>query len=227
MVSGDSWSTSGGFQISKTSPSGSPRATRASAYRDRNATKLEKFYAREAKARVSLKFVQRWLDRFHSALPLPARMAFIGHPVHFVLSKGDEELCFELDFYSGQAQQVDHAPGGARRLEVHTSAFIFKQCCALDLFSHLQISKRVKFKVTKATKARMQLLNFLWELYDYDYLPLDEVHWDRMAETWALRWRELGLWGRIFSDIAAGRGFDQDRWIRSARPELTAGSSPS
>lgn len=221
MVSGDQWSSDEGFAISdQTALWFTEREQRLRAYRDQMSPKLEAWYAREDRTRVSLSFVQRWLDRFHAALPAPVRLLWRHHPVTFVLTHGETQSLFRLDLSTGVAEQLTALDPSTPRLEVHTSALIFKQCCALDLFSHLQISKRVRFVVTRNTRWRMELLNHLWELYDYDYLPLDAVDWPRMAETWALRWREVALWARVFSDLAAGRGFDQAAWIRAARPEL-------
>jgi UDP-MurNAc hydroxylase len=223
MIPGDRWSSDEGFQVD---PDGdrwfSERDARLLDYRDRMQPKLDAFYTREDRTRVTLSFVQRWLDTFHAALPAPVRLLFRGHPVTFFLRHGGGQTLFRLDLHTGQAEQLTAPDRSSPTLEVHTGALIFKQCCALDLFSHLQISKRVKFVVTRHTRWRMELLNHLWELYDYDYLPVEDIDWPRMVQTWSLRWREVALWSRVAADLAAGRGFDQAAWIRAARPELTA-----
>jgi len=87
----------------------------------------------------------------------------------------------------------------------------------LDLFAHVPISKRVRYRVEKRTLRRMQLLNYLFILYESDWLPLAEVMWPRFLETWGLRWRELALYGRIVADVATRRRFDQERYLGRRR----------
>lgn len=214
MASGDAWSSETGFDCQPDVQAWfDERPQRLEAYRDANQAKLDAFVAKEARARVSLGFVQRWATTFSAALPRPARWAFRGVPVTFVLTAGDRTSIYEVDLFAGTATERDAVDPAKPVCEVHTTAFIFKQCVALDLFSHLPISKRVRFRVTKATLSRMKLLTFLWELYDYDYLPLADIDWPRMVRTWSLRWREVDLYRQIATDLAMRRGFDQTRYL--------------
>lgn len=214
MVSGDAWSSDGGFALQPDTDAWfTDRPARLEAYKARVQPTLDAFVATEARTRVTEAFVDRWAQRFAAALPWAVRWAWRDHPVTFVLASGEQTHRFQVDLHLGRAREVAQPDPSLPLLEVHTTAFIFKQCVSLDLFSHLQISKRVRFRVTTDTVSRMKLLNFLFELWDYDYLPVSDIDWLRQVETWSLRWREVGLYARILGDVARGRGIDQLRYL--------------
>ena len=77
-----------------------------------------------------------------------------------------------------------------------------QQCIERDLFSHLPISKRVRDRVTKADQRTIQVLNLVFNLYEYDYLPLRRNLNRRFLRNWLDRWRELVLYGRAATDVA-------------------------
>jgi UDP-MurNAc hydroxylase len=154
MVSGDSWSSETGFHIS---PTGEryflERDKCIEEYRDSKKEKLEKFYALEARSKISLDEVQEYFSRFTAAIPLPVRMLFRRHPITYVLTAGEKRFVFEVDLASGKVEQREEPlDTGTNPLEIHTSAFIMRQCMALGLFSHLPISKRVRYRVSSATR---------------------------------------------------------------------------
>lgn len=219
MTPGDAWSSVDGFTLDPDRMDWfTDREARLTAYRERVRPKLEAFVAKEARSTVRLGLVQRWAKRMAEIVPRPVRLAFRGLPLWLVLRSGEREAVFRVDLWAGEAEAREAVDPREPTFELHTTALVFKQCVALKLFSHLQISKRVRFRVERSTWSRMKLLNLIWELDDYDYLPLSEVDWPRMAETWSLRWREVALFSRIFGEMAAGRPFDQVRWLSS--PEV-------
>ncbi len=218
MLSGDTWSSEDGFHISPaTMDYFDHRAERIEQYQRMNRDALEKFYALEGRTTVSLREVVAYFGRFCAALPAPARHFFRGHPVVYVLTAGERRFVFEIDLYARTAHQLDDAPQQTTSLmEVHTSALIFRQCMAMALFSHLPISKRVRYRVTATTKRRMQIYNLLFNLYEYELLPLRRLATARTVNAWSRRWREPLLYARIGLDVAMGRGIQPVKYIAAA-----------
>jgi UDP-MurNAc hydroxylase len=214
MVSGDSWDSRAGFAIAADGRRWfAQRAALIAAYRDAMQDKLEASYAREAKALVKREELERYVARFAAALPAPVRWWLRGRPITFVLSGARRQL-FEVDFGRRTVRAVDPAAHRAGEpAEIHTSAFVLRQCMALDLFAHLPTSKRVRYRVTRKTLQRLRLVNLLLLLYESELLPIRRALRGRFFHTWALRWRELLLYGRIALDLLRGRRFRQERYL--------------
>lgn len=215
MVSGDVWDEREGFQIRPDSADWfTDRPARLAAWRIQVADRLADQDRKEARATVSLALVQRWTTAFSAKLPRAVRWLYRHHPVVFVLHAGERSFVYEANLHTGQARELPEVPTDRPPFEVHTAAFIFRQCVTLDLFSHLPISKRARFRVTRANKRWMTLLHLLWEAADYDWLPLGGIDRQRAGEVLVDRWREGVLYARIAADLAAGRGFDQVRYLQ-------------
>jgi UDP-MurNAc hydroxylase len=209
MLSGDSWSSEAGFRPGPSSIDYFDRRTEhLERYRAEKAEVLDRFYAAESRARVRLDEVRTYFSAFLAAVPWFLRLLYKGRPVRYVLKAGDVTQTFEVDLYRRTVREVaGPAPLSTDPFEVHTSAFVFRQCMALDLFSHLAISKRARYRVTAKSRRSMVLLNLLFNLYEYDYLPLRSALTGRLVRNWLRRWREMLLYVRM----AAG-------WIVKGRP---------
>lgn len=214
MVTGDAWSSESGFCIA---PQGrgffDERESHLEAYRERMTPVLEKFYEDETCARVSLAEVEAYFRKFRAAMPLGTRWYFRGYPIVFVLEAGESRTIFEVDLFRGSVRELPVADG-TEPLEIHTSTFIFKQAMEVNLFALIPISKRVRFRVTRRTKSRMEFLNQLWCLYEYEVPPSGKLTF-RFFETWLLRWREVFLYLRIAKDIALRRKISEQKYIES------------
>jgi UDP-MurNAc hydroxylase len=214
MVSGDAWSSENGFELlPENARFFEDRSRCIEEYRTAVADKLERQYARENRAQVTLREMERYFTPFFAAIPLLVKHMFKKHPVTFVLSAGERRMFFEVDVHRSTVRELTSADTHAEVLEIHTSAFVMKQCMGLHLFSHLPISKRVRYRVTKATKPYIDGLNFLFNLYEFGYLPLRTAMDRRALETWILRWREVLLYGQIATDVALGKGLKVSRYL--------------
>jgi UDP-MurNAc hydroxylase len=218
MLTGDSFDAERGFAISpETRRWFHDRPARLREYRDANAARLEAFYAEEDRAEVSAARAEPYFRRFFAALPWPVRLRFRGRPVDWVLTAGDRRTVLRTDLWRRTVAEV---PESALRrddpLEVHTSALVFLQCCERDLFGHLAISKRVRFRTTRAGLPLLKGLELLLALHECELLPLSSLARARVLETWALRWREVALYASIAKDLARGRPFSQERHIGAA-----------
>jgi UDP-MurNAc hydroxylase len=218
MLSGDSWDSESGFAIDLAKRRFFDRRDEClREYAAANRDKLEAFYAEEARAKVTPRVVERYFARFRAALPWAARRLFKDLPVTFVLTAGEATTRIEVDVHRGTVRELPaDAPPAAEPFEIHTSTYVFKRCVSLDLFAHLAISKRVRFRTTRRLLPRMKLFELLLALFEVEILPLRNVLRPRVLETWLLRWRELGLYARIAADLALGRRFSQERYIGAA-----------
>lgn len=213
MVSGDSWDSSSGFSISD-KPWFSERERFLAEYAAAKAPVLEKFYALEAKTTVPPAQVERYFRKFLAVLPWGARLLFKGCPVTYVLT-GATRQYFQVDLWKGTVREIS-APGETGRpLEIHTSAFIFRQCMALDLFLHLGISKRVRFRCRQQDARYLWFLELLFNLHESEMLPWWNMLKPRFVMTWLPRWREVLLYGIILGRRAFGRGFVLQDYLAS------------
>jgi UDP-MurNAc hydroxylase len=90
----------------------------------------------------------------------------------------------------------------------------------LELFSHLAISKRVRYRVRSAQKKYLVLLNLLFNCYEYEMLPVRGMLRPRFLGVWLRRWREWSLYCRIAWSLMLRRRFDMSRYLPAARPHL-------
>lgn len=207
MVSGDSWDSEAGFTISD-EPWFREREARLAAYRDAMGPVLEKFDALEARTSVPDAMVARYFARFIGAVPWAVRRLFRKRPVTYVLA-GARPQAYRVDLWKGTALPVD--PASVRDetdpLQIHTSSWIFRQCMALNLFLHLGIGKRVRFRSKRADAKYHFLLELLFNLYESEMLPWWKMLTPRFVMTWIPRWREVLLYATILARRLRGRPF--------------------
>lgn len=196
MVSGDSWSTDEGFEIHK-HDFYSNRIARLAEYRDANAEKLETFYGKESRSKVTLADMQKFYDPFFKTIPFFVRRGFRNKKITYVLTAGEKETAFRVDVYNRTVEEIESYNDDTDPIQIHTSALIMRQCLKMHLFSHLSISKRVRFRMRKADKKYVERLNLLYNLYEYDMLPMRRLFQPRALETWLLRWREIVLYFQL------------------------------
>ena len=212
MVSGDSWSSEGGFDI-REQDWFTRRDEHIREYDERVRDRLEDTYKREARAKVSMKRVEKYYAKVFKAMPWFMRNKFKDTPALYVLKAGDTETLIEVDFYNKQVRQIESYTDESHPFQIHTAAALFNHCIVSDLFSHLAISKRVKYRVTKKTYKPARTLAYFYNFYEYDLLPISHIHFGRFVAGWLRRWRELLLYARIGVDHLLGRGFVYDRYL--------------
>jgi UDP-MurNAc hydroxylase len=193
MVSGDSWSTDEGFCIAD-SDFFSNRPRRLQDYLEANREKLEKFYEKESRSKVTLQDMQKYFEKFFLAIPFLVRRLYRNKPITYVLSADDKKSIYLVDIYNKRVEQLDRFDDETNPIQIHTSTLIMRQCLKMDLFSHLAISKRVRYRSRKRDKHHIERLNLLFNFYEYDMLPVRRVFQGRFFQTWTLRWREVLLY---------------------------------
>lgn len=217
MVAGDAWSEEGGFDLSDHDWF-EHRESHLERYREEVKEKLEATAEKEAKATVTKEHLERYFSKAFAAMPWAWRRLYKGSPILYVLTAGENRWLFEVDFWRKQVREVESYDDRTHPLQVHTGALVMKHCMAVNLFTHLAISKRVRYRVRSDAKRKMMLLNLFFNCYEYGMLPLRRMASPRFVGAWLRRWRELLLWARIGVDVALRRGFHFPRYLPPARP---------
>lgn len=219
MLSGDSWSREGGFSIS-----GKDWFTNKEKileeYRDSYAEKLNAFYQKEERTRLPLKVVQNYFRKLSDATPAILRRRLKGQIFTYVLRiNEDRKLVYAVDFFSGLVSEIDSYDDASHPIQIHTTAFIMQQCIAFNIFSHMSIGKRVFYRVRSDKKKYMEQLNSIFNLYEYDLIPLKKNLTARSLETWRLRWRELFLYILLVRDKILTGKMDLKKYLKPYLPK--------
>lgn len=84
---------------------------------------------------------------------------------------------------------------------------------ALNMFSHIGISKRVKYKCRQADRPYIEHFNTLLAAYEYEVLPLARLFALRTFWVYLRRWRELVLYAELAAGMMLGKStHDLETW---------------
>ena len=212
MVSGDSWSDSEGFRIADNGYF-EKRQDRIEEYRGAQRQTLERYYVKESQATVTLKHMQMYFEKLSKATPFFLRRMLKDQYFTYIAVAGEKRFIFSVDLYHGKTVELNDYNDKDNPIQIHTSAFILRQCIAMNLFSHLSISKRVKYRVTSEKKRHVKTLNYIFNFYEYDLIPLSRlISWRYISEM-LQRWREGFLYARIAFDLFTTRKFEMSRYL--------------
>ncbi|NDC42425.1 MAG: hypothetical protein EBZ77_12905, partial [Chitinophagia bacterium] len=215
MLSGDSWSKDGGFVISDKDWFTNKEQILLQ-YRDDNADKLDAFYKQEEATRLPLKVMQNYFKKLADVTPKILKSKFFkGHKFTYVLRvTDDKKLIFDVDMMTGDVVELDSYSDEKNPIQIHTTAFIMLRCIAFNIFSHMSIGKRVFYRVRSDKKRNMEMLNSVFNLYEYDMLPLKNIRSKRSLETWRLRYRELFLYASLAKDKVLTGKMDLKKYLK-------------
>lgn len=204
MLSGDSWSSAGGFAIAQHDWFEN-RPAHLEAYRAANAERLQQTYVREGKARVSLRDFQRFFAGFFAAVPAVRKKPLRGKQVAFCAKNAAGEQWFEVDFAAEEVHEIPADAVGEDALVYEAPAAILRTALRLNMFAHAGISKRVSYRMTRANLEHMRNFKQLLSAYEYDVLPLSQLFSMRTVRSYLPRWRELLLYMKIVLRKRAGK----------------------
>ena len=221
MLSGDTWENEAGFKIATTDYFDN-RPARLVEYRDAMAPKLESSYRQEERAKIRLPKAQEFFHSFSRSIPKFLKTLLIKDTVFlYVLRSGDQQYAFEFDINTGKFSPQSIESINEYDAQIHTATRIFNQCVTTELFSHLAISKRVKYKVTRKTKSRVAWLNLFFNMYEYELLPLRRNFTKRSIVNWALRWRELVLYFQLTFNLVTKGTLQTQKYLRAQNTQRT------
>lgn len=206
MVSGDSWNSALGFDCQPPDHF-VDRDRKLLAYQARVADKLEGTYRRESNARFNEVQANRYFERLFDVLPFVVRWFFRGEPLLYILEAGESKTLLEVDIWSKKIRVVEECSPTRHRMKIYTNLHLFRHCMADNLFSHLAISKRVRFECTSANFRRLRVWAYVLNFYEYGMLPVSRVANKRFLGEWLRRWREVLLYFQIACRGVLGRTF--------------------
>ncbi len=208
MVSEDSWDSEKGFDI-KDGTWFTERERHIQEYLSANRHKLEATYAQEERARVKFEQIETYFRRFFEMVPRPLKRSFRCKPIIFCAKYGDNADYFKIDIYNDEISQVTREELSAESLVFETTALVMKKAIALNMFSHIGISKRVVYRSQYKDAKHIAKFNALLAAYEYEVLPLNRLFSFRTVKVYLRRWRELVLYAQVALGMLRGKSVHQ------------------
>jgi UDP-MurNAc hydroxylase len=208
MVSGDSWDSVAGFNI-RTNTWFTERQSHLQRYLEANASKLSKTYAIEDKVRVRLDEVKNYFESFVGVVPCFLKRAFKERPIILKANYSSEADYFKIDIYHGEISEATKANVGPEAIVFETTALILKKAMALNMFSHIGISKRVVYRSREEDAKHLKRFNELLAAYEYEVLPLRRLFSFRTVRVYCRRWREIILYVQLLVGMVGGKSIRQ------------------
>lgn len=208
MLSGDSWSSETGFNIAP-QDFFTNRNVHLQCYRDANADKLEATYQRENKVKIGIKDFERFFSTFFKAVPGFLKRKLRDKPVVFKATTESSESYFQVDLYANSIKEISAEKCQNDAMVYEAPAIVLKKALASNMFSHVGISKRAKFRVRRADRKHMQYFKQLLAAYEYDALPLRKLLSWRSVKVYTRRWRELILYVSLLRGKLTGKSIRQ------------------
>jgi UDP-MurNAc hydroxylase len=209
MVSGDSWDSQKGFVLQDHTWF-SDRDAHLAHYAESQQHKLDATYAREDKARVTVKDFDRFFkQRFLPTVPRLLRRSFRNRPVIFCATHAAGADYFSLNLYTGETSAITKEDVREDSLVFETAARILREAMALNMFSAIGISKRVTYRSRREDARHLRKLNELLAAYEYEVLPLRRFFSLRTARVYARRWREIVLYIQLVAGLIAGKSIHE------------------
>ena len=203
MTSGDSWDSNTGFDITP-SPYLLDREAGLARYAEEKRASLERTYAREARSHVGEKLARTALVAFANAVPAVARRRFRGRPIHFEVVAGEDRTFYRFDLHARSVELVPAASVAPTAMRVVAPAAVLKQALAMNMFGHAAISKRLRFRATRADMPLLRSMEELLSLYEFECLPLKKLFSARTIASYGARWREVVLYVRLALGLLRG-----------------------
>jgi len=220
MVSGDSWSSETGFNQQPGDYWFTDIDQRLEEYRENQKDKLEKFYEKEDKTKINKKVVDKYFAGLKRKIPFFLKWKLKNFKFTYVLYCEEKpKYIYNVDVATGNVEQlapeeVDLSDYEKYPAQIHTTAFIFLRCIGFRIFSHMSIGKRVFYKVTKDAKPKMETLNLVFNLEEYDMIPISRNFKGRSIQTWWLRWREIILYMSLVKDKVLTGKMDFEKYLQ-------------
>lgn len=217
MVSGDSWDKQKGFTLTE-NPWFDNRDVYLKEYLEENAESLNKFYAAEDATVIDKSMVDEYFYKLSRSLPFFLKRYFKNKKFTYVLNAGGRpKYIYNVEISTGKVielaatEQLNHQD---YPIQIHTTAYIFLKGIEYRIFSHMCIGKRVFYKVTKSERKYMEMLNVVFNLDEYDMLPLRRNFTGRSLQSWFMRWRELQLYSMFVRDLVFYKKIDIAKYLK-------------
>jgi len=197
MISGDSWNSEKGFQISEDGKDFySNKDLNISIYKDSVEGVLEEFYKLENRLKPNSRIIKMFEEQILS-IPKFKRKKFKNYFYKLVLFNDNKQWSYEVYPYSGKVEKCDsHLNNGS---EVRVPIKIFIDSVSMNMFHHSSISKRNKYifeneNLLKKYESFQDLLEYV----ELGVFPLRFKYFINIVKSYIRRWREIIVYFRAF-----------------------------
>ena len=197
MLSGDSWSSSTGFDIDPLNAKFfSDKSNKISEYKESVSNKLKQFYDLENKMSPNARIVEMFATQINS-IPFFLRKKFKGFTYKMILFNDHSQWCYIVSPFSGTVEKCEEEFENGSKILIPVKIFI--DSVALNMFHHSSISKRNKYIFDNETyfKKFDQFQNLL-EYVELGVFPLRLKYILRVLSMYSRRWREVFIYGKAY-----------------------------
>ena len=122
--------------------------------------------------RLRLGEVEKYFQRFFKVVPMFLKGSFKNKPIILCARHGGGADYFKVDVHKSTVCQITEAELVPSSIQFETAALILRKAMALNMFSHIGISKRVAYKSRTKDARHIRKFNELLAAYEYEALPL-------------------------------------------------------
>ena len=197
MISGDSWNSEKGFQISENGKDFYlNKESNISIYKDSVEATLEKFYKLENKLKPNSRIIKMF-EKQIAVIPKFLRSRFKNYSYKLVLFNDNNEWHYEVSPYPLIIKECDsHVNNGS---EVRVPIKIFIDSVSMNMFHHSSISKRNKYVFeNESLLKKYESFQDLLEYVELEVFPIRFKYLYNVVKSYIRRWREIIVYFKAF-----------------------------
>ena len=197
MISGDSWNSIDGFDISETGENYYiNKEENISLYRDSVEEVLVRFYKLENRLKPNSSIIKMFQEQI-LCIPKVFRAKFKNYNYKLVLFNDKKEWFYEVAPYSGKVEESENDFNIGSEIRVPIK--IFLDSVSMNMFHHSSISKRNKYIFeNKELLNKYESFQRLLEYVELGLFPLKLKYFLNMIKSYTRRWREVTVYFRAF-----------------------------
>ena len=199
MLSGDSWSTSGGFNINNDNEKYfTEKDFHLKKYQNDVQESLEKYYKIESNSRLNNRTIKLFNQQLAS-IPNFAKRNLKNWEFSINISGGKKEYYLKVNPYLSKSKLVDKEFFDLSGAKIIIPADIFNSAVNQNMFHHSGISKRNKyiFKDEFHLK-KWEIMNDLLEKLELEVFPIKTSYVKNIIFNYIRRWREIYVYFQAF-----------------------------
>lgn len=204
MLPGSSWSDSGGFELVDTAPF-ERREEALARLAELNAPALVEAYRREDKIALQSDDADRYFTQLFRHSNALVRYLLRGGPVVIRAYSGDTASYWTIDVRRRIAAATTREVFDAADAQIDVPSAVLKHALRANMFGHVSISKRVRYRGTAAGLKRLKRFELLLCFEEAELVPVHRLFTYRAIRSFLPRWRELMLYAEV-ALLRFGRG---------------------
>jgi len=206
MIPGDEWSSDKGFTLQEHDYF-TNRDKHLEEYVSQVQDKLDAFYAREARVKITLEMMTKFITELRSITPWFLRRRLRNEQIVIAAKMAESTKYFQIDFSAGIVLEISVEEAAKREVRAEFPALVLLQSIRTNMFSQAWISKRVHYHATRQKLKVLQNFLQILELWEAEMLPIRSIFTVRSVRALLPRWREGLLYVQVISHLVRGRRF--------------------